>query len=203
MSEGSVLSGLTSVAFRQAMSRYASGVAIITTRVDSVDHAMTATAFSSVSLSPPLVLVCVKRNARFHEAITQSGRWAVSILRSKDRAVAELLSQSGHGVHERLHGVAHSPGPVAGSALLDAALATLECETTAVHPAGDHSIFVAQVLRARADPRSGEPLVHFESGYVATGAGEDRLTTAVPSSAGQSVRARPLGGCVEQGWQHG
>ena len=81
--------------FRQTMAAFASGVTVVTTRWQGVGHAMTATAFCSVSLDPPLVLVCVSRQSRFHAAVTQADGWSVSLLNAGQEGVARHFANSG------------------------------------------------------------------------------------------------------------
>lgn len=73
--------------FRTAFGRFATGVSVVTCLVDGSDHAMTANSLTSVSLAPPLVLVCVERETRFHEAILTAGHWGVSVLGAQARAL--------------------------------------------------------------------------------------------------------------------
>jgi len=75
--------------FRQAMSRFATGVAILSTRTRDVDHAMTASALTSVSLEPLLLLVCIEREGRFHDAVLEAGIWGISVLSGRDRPCAD------------------------------------------------------------------------------------------------------------------
>ena len=153
--------------FRKAMSSFATGVTIVT--VDSGDgvHGMTANAFTSVSLDPPLVLFCAEKIARFHEAVLAEGTWAVSILAEDNEKTARWLATRGRPLDGQLDGVAHHPGPITGAPVLDDALAVLECRTNAVHDAGDHSIVVGQVEAASgpSDPGERGPLVHYSGAY--------------------------------------
>ncbi len=149
--------------FRAALARFATGVIVVSARTDR-DHAMTASAFSSVSLDPPLVLVCVESAARFHEAIVDSGVWGVSILPREHRPVAQWLSRPGRPLVGQFDQVPHHRGRL-GMVLIDDALATLECRTTAVHPAGDHSIVVGEVLSVGIADRPEDALVYFRSQY--------------------------------------
>jgi flavin reductase (DIM6/NTAB) family NADH-FMN oxidoreductase RutF len=150
--------------FRQATGQFAGGIVVVTT---SAGHAMTVSAFTSVSLEPPLVLFCAEKIARFHDAVLAAGSWAVSILAEDAEKTARWLATGGRRLDGQLDGVAHHPGPVTGAPLLDGALATLECRTTAVHDGGDHSIIVGQVV-AVAEPAassSAGPLVHYAGAY--------------------------------------
>ena len=152
-------------AFRRTVCRFATGVTVVTTVVAGVDHAMTASAFTAVSLEPLLVLVCVDKDARFHDAVVESGTWGVSILDSTARPAAEWLASRGRPLHGQLERVPHRRGPVTGCALLDASLATLECRTTDVFDGGDHSIIMGTVVGLGTPQPDGRPLLYFRSGY--------------------------------------
>ncbi len=151
--------------FRRAMGRFVTGVTVVTTTTGGIDHAMTANAFTSVSLDPPLVLVCVEREARFHDAVEEAGVWSVSVLDSTARAVSAWLATRGRPLHGQLDRVPHHRGPLTGTALLDQSLATLECRTTALHAGGDHSIVVGEVLGAWLHEDDAGALVYYRGGY--------------------------------------
>jgi flavin reductase (DIM6/NTAB) family NADH-FMN oxidoreductase RutF len=153
--------------FRLAMGRLATGVTVLTTLSGDHDHAMTANAIASVSMDPMLVLVCVEIDARFHDAITDAGVWGISILESGQRPVAEWLSTQGRPLHGQLDRIPHHRGPKTGVALLDQALATIECRTTDMHLAGDHSIVVGEVLSLASNEHPGSALVYYRSRYGA------------------------------------
>ena len=151
--------------FRRAMSRFATGVTVLTTRVRDLDHAMTASALTSVSLEPLLLLVCVEREGRLHDAVVEAGVWGVSVLSSRDRPGAEWLATRGRPLHAQLERLPHHRGPETGVALLDDALSTFECRTTAIHPAGDHSIVVGEVVSVTTAAHPGEALVYYRGRY--------------------------------------
>lgn len=149
--------------YRRAAGRLATGICVVTTRSGGHDHAMTVNAFTSVSLEPILVLVCVENEARFHDAVLESGFWGVSILDGTARATATWLATRGRPLHDQLDRIPYHPGPVTGTPLLAASLATMEVRTTAVHPAGDHSIVLGQVLDVQVnedDVDTGALLYH-------------------------------------------
>jgi flavin reductase (DIM6/NTAB) family NADH-FMN oxidoreductase RutF len=158
------MTGVDQASFRRAAGRFASGIVVVTT--DS-GHAMTVSAFASVSLDPPLVLFCAEKIARFHDAVLAAGSWAVSILAEDGEKTARWLATRGRSLEGQLEGLAHHPGPVTGAAVLEDALAVLECVTTAVHDGGDHSIVIGQVaaVAVPADRPSGGPLVHYSGSY--------------------------------------
>jgi flavin reductase len=151
--------------FRRAMSRFATGVTVVTTRIRDLDHAMTASALTSVSLEPLVILICVEREGRFHDAVVDAGIWGVSVLSSHDRPGADWLATRGRPLHAQLERIPHHPGPQTGVALLDDALSTFECLTTAVHPAGDHSIVVGEVVSVTMSAHPGEALLYYRGRY--------------------------------------
>ena len=146
------MSEVDQAAFRRAAGQFPGGIVVVTT---SAGHAMTVSAFASVSLEPPLVLFCAEKIARFHDAVLAAGAWAVSILAEDGEKTARWLASRGRPLEGQLDEVAHHPGPVTGAPLLDGALATMECRTFAVYDGGDHSIVVGQV--AAADSPAGPP----------------------------------------------
>jgi len=152
--------------FRRAMGRFATGVTMVTTRSRDVDHAMTASALTSVSLEPLLLLVCVEREGRFHDAVLESGCWGVSVLSGGHRSVADWLATRGRPLHGQLDRVPHHYGGQTGVALMDEALSTFECRTVNVHPGGDHSIVVGEVVSVTSAPHGHEAaLVYYRGRY--------------------------------------
>ena len=167
----------TAAAFRRATSRYATGIAIVTTVADGVDHAMTANSFTSVSLEPLLALVCVERDSRFHPAVLAGGVWAVSFLPAGSEATAQWFATRGRPLAGQFDHVTTHRG-ANGCLLLDGALAGLELSTDRVIPAGDHDIVlgaVTAIYEPAADPdpagstgpgpRPGDPTVYFASRF--------------------------------------
>lgn len=151
--------------FRRAVGRFPTGVCVVSTFAGGRDHAMTANAFTSVSLDPLLVLVCVEEDSRFHDAVLDAGVWGVSVLDERARGTAEWLATPGRPLVGQLDPVPHHRGAVTGVALVDTSLATLEVRTTDVHPAGDHVIVVGQVLAVGLAPEGHGPLVYHRSSY--------------------------------------
>ncbi len=164
---------LDEAAFRRAAGQFPSGIVVVTT---ASGHAMTVSAFASVSLQPPLVLFCAEKIARFHDAVLAEGSWAVSILAEDGEKTARWLATRGRPLDGQLDAVAHHPGPVTGAPLLDGAMATLECRTEAVYEGGDHSIVVGRVIAVDGppDPRPRGPLVHHAGAYHRLRPAEDR-----------------------------
>jgi flavin reductase (DIM6/NTAB) family NADH-FMN oxidoreductase RutF len=155
---------LDASAFRGALSRFASGVTVVSTVLDGTDHAMTASAFTSVSLDPPLVLVCSHKTSRFHEAVLETGFWAVSILAEEGLAASAWFANRGRPLEDQLKGIAYHRG-ASGAALLDDSLSWLECTTQAVHDGGDHTILVGTVTGAAIRDTVDDPLLYYRSHY--------------------------------------
>ncbi|MCH9817262.1 MAG: flavin reductase family protein [Actinomycetia bacterium] len=155
--------------FRHAMGSFASGVTVVSCVANGMDHVMTASAVSSVSLDPPLILVCVNRSARFHAAISSAPTWAVSVLSAEAKLHAEWFATSGRQLAGQLDSVPHHRTP-SGTAVLDQTLATLECKTQQQLRAGDHDIVIGRVTSV--DRGSGtQPLLYWRTQYreLATG----------------------------------
>ncbi len=152
-------------AFRRAAGHFASGVTVVTTRLDGIDHAMTASAFTSVSLDPASGLVCVDKEARFRDAVLESQTWAVSVLSTAGRRAAEWFATKGRPLVGQLDRYGHHRGPVTGAALLDEAIAWLECRTLAVYDGGDHDIVLGEVVDLALGDRDGAPLLYYRGRY--------------------------------------
>jgi flavin reductase (DIM6/NTAB) family NADH-FMN oxidoreductase RutF len=133
-------------ALRDVLGRFATGITVLTS-VGEAAHGMTANAFSSVSLDPPLVLVCVRRGALMHHTIAANGAFAVSMLGADQEHVARYFANADRPTGlAQFDAVDWNPGPCTGAPLLGGALAWLECELSESYDGGDHSIFVGRVL---------------------------------------------------------
>jgi flavin reductase (DIM6/NTAB) family NADH-FMN oxidoreductase RutF len=186
------MTGVDPADFRRAAGQFASGIVVVTT---SDGHAMTVSAFTSVSLEPPLVLFCAEKIARFHDAVIAAGEWAVSILSADAEKTARWLATRGRPMAGQLDGITNHPGIVTGAPLVSGALAALECRTTAVHDAGDHSIVVGQVEYVTTPAGTGPPA---GAGSAGTGlpAGVGSAGTPVPATATASAAAAASGPLV-------
>ncbi|NUP00786.1 MAG: flavin reductase [Nonomuraea sp.] len=150
--------------YRKVVGRFATGVAIVTTWLDGVDHAMTVNSFTSVSLDPLLVLFCAEKVARFHDAVIGAGVWGVSVLPTSMEDASRFFAHRGRPLNGQLARWAHHRSDSSGVALFDGALATVEAATTAVHDGGDHSIVVGRVT-ALDTPADGHPLLYHDGRY--------------------------------------
>jgi flavin reductase (DIM6/NTAB) family NADH-FMN oxidoreductase RutF len=157
---------ITPQEFRRALGRFASGVTVVTvpTRESEV-HGMTASAFCSVSLQPPLVLVCIDHLAETYLHVRERGRFGVSILKEDQEALSEFFADP-----ERDPDAAYRLGVeyrtmTSGMPVLKNVLASLDCVVVEAHEAGDHTIFVAEVKEIVL--AEGAPLLYFRGRYGA------------------------------------
>ena len=149
-------------AFRSVLGRFASGITVVTTRdAEQRDVGMTVSAFCSVSLDPPLVQICVDREASLFAALLGNTRYGVSILAADQEALSRRFSTAEST--RRFDGIGYRRGE-SGVVLLEDALAHLECRIVASHEAGDHTMFVGEVESASA--RSARPLLYYRGGYA-------------------------------------
>lgn len=154
-------------AYRRAAGRFATGVTIVTTHADGIDHAMTVNAFTSVSLDPVRVLFCAEKRARFHEVVLRSGLWAVSVLPHGASDASSWFATRGRPLAGQLQRWPHDTGPRTGAPVFLDALAAMECRTAAVYDGGDHSIVLGDVLEVSMPNPEGQPLLYYEGGYAA------------------------------------
>jgi flavin reductase (DIM6/NTAB) family NADH-FMN oxidoreductase RutF len=154
---------LVSIDFRKAMGCFATGVTVITVDQDGEVHGMTANAFTSVSLDPMLVLVCVDYRARTHAHLHARKRFGVNVLCSDQQAISEYYARSSETHQHAEEAGAHFDRTAQGTPVLQGALAYLECSLQRAENAGDHTIFIAEVEEVVV--REGEPLLYFQGKY--------------------------------------
>ena len=147
-------------AFRAVLGRFATGVTVVSTRVDNVDQGMTVSAFSSLSLVPPLIVICIDHEASMYPQMSRARHFAVNILREDQEAIARRFAGPDPN---RFDGIGYTRGQT-GLAVLDELLGFEECSVVARHPGGDHDIFVGSVEVAVA--RDGKPLLYYRGGYA-------------------------------------
>jgi flavin reductase (DIM6/NTAB) family NADH-FMN oxidoreductase RutF len=153
---------IDSATFRAVLGRFATGVTIVTARdEDGKDQGMTVSAFCSLSLHPPLVLLCLDHAATLLPALPLETVFAVNVLSEGQEALSRRFASE---VDNRFDGVGYTRGP-SGSPLLDEALAHVECRVEARHEAGDHTILVGRVEYVQASEVAG-PLLYYRSGYA-------------------------------------
>jgi len=146
--------------FRKAMSRFASSVTVVTTRSENGEpKGLTVSAFCSLSLDPPLVLICIEKNASLHQFLKEGSHFAVNILSEDQELVSRRFASRDSN---RFEGIGHRKGAT-GTPVLEDVIAHIECIVQQCHPAGDHTIFVGQV--EAAETTDGRPLTYFRGGY--------------------------------------
>lgn len=154
---------LTATDFRHALAQFATGVTIVTTeRSPGAAYGMTANSFASVSLDPPLILVCVDQRSHLLPLLKRNPLFGVSVLKEHQQAVSVYFAQpdqpaeaeAGLGIRFRW---------ISGVPVLEDTIAQLVCRVAGSYVAGDHTIFLGEVQSADLFP--GEPLLFFRSKY--------------------------------------
>jgi 4-nitrophenol 2-monooxygenase / 4-nitrocatechol 4-monooxygenase, reductase component len=145
--------------FKLAMSHFASGVTVVTTEHEGTPYGMTVASFASLSLHPPLVLVCIEKGVKSHDAIAGAGSFGVSILTDSQADVSGRFASKSD---DKFAGVKVRRGEL-GVPLIEGAICTMECRVHQQLSGGDHTIFIGEVVDMRSS--DGEPLVYYRSGY--------------------------------------
>lgn len=152
---------IESSTFKHAMSHFATGVTIVTTRSGDTVHGMTANAFCSVSLTPPLVLVSIAKGLRSHGLITAAGIFAVNLLSLGQMALAERFAGRVPEMEDRFSGLDYGSAET-GSPILPESLAWVDCRLWATYDGGDHTLFLGEVLAGEVlAPQP--PLLYYQS----------------------------------------
>ena len=151
---------VSSEEFRAALSKFASGVTVVTTKdANGKPHGITVSAFCSVSLEPPLILVCIEKTAGSHNAFEESGVFVVNVLREEQM---DYSNQFASPIEDKFNGIEFEES-IEGVPVLKDTLATLECTLTETCEGGDHTIFIGQIEKAKI--RQGKPLIYFHGNY--------------------------------------
>lgn len=149
--------GFTAGDFRTTLGAFATGITVITTRSGDHAYGMTANAFSSVSLDPPLILICAKKGAEGSEHIDRNGIFAVNILAADQEPLSRYFSSKDRPRgRDAFRDVAHRT-VVTGSPILEGVVGYLDCRLHESHSVGDHEIFIGEVVALDASDR--EPLL--------------------------------------------
>jgi flavin reductase (DIM6/NTAB) family NADH-FMN oxidoreductase RutF len=157
--------GVEPLAYRHALGRFGTGITVITTRAEGRDHAMTVNSFSSVSLDPPLVLFSCEKIARFHEAITASGVWVVSVLRDDQVDQSRWFAKRGRPFDDQFAQFPTRPASAVDAIALEGCVATIECRTVGCYDGGDHTVVVGEVVAVEVAPDDAKPLLYYAGGY--------------------------------------
>ena len=144
---------------KRAMSHFASGVTVVTTEHQGKPYGMTVASFASVSLQPPLVLVCIEKSVKSHDAIRDAKKFGVSILSANQSEISNLFASKSQ---EKFTGLTTLRGKL-GIPLIAGSLCAIECSLHAQFDGGDHSIFVGEVRDMTI--ADGAPLLYYRSAY--------------------------------------
>lgn len=155
--------GIEAVQFRRALGRFGAGISVVTLPARPFAHGITVNALCSVSLDPPLLLICVDRSARAHDLIPSAGVWAVNLLSATQRPLSDHFARTWTGEADPFEGIPHEIGAL-GAPLLEGCLARAECRLVRTLDGGDHSIYVGEVVDGNVTA-DGAPLIYFASRY--------------------------------------
>jgi len=150
--------------FKSALKMWASGIAVVTANSEQGEQGMTVTSFTSVSMDPPQILVCINENAETGAAMSQGEQFAVNILSSEQEQVSNEFA-GGSSMQERFANVGWKKGEL-GLPLLDGALVGLECTLVEKVKAGSHWVMIGEVQSTQVNPAN--PVLYFNGGYART-----------------------------------
>jgi len=155
---------LSSFEFRKALGHFTTGVTVVTVeREPGKIHGMTANSFTSVSLDPMLILVCVDQRAKMLPLLQKKKQFGVSVLKQSQQAISEYFAKREHSTEaEQRLGIQYRRTP-SDSFVIEGALLQMSCTVMASHVAGDHTIFIGEV--EDAEMHEGEPLLYFRGEY--------------------------------------
>lgn len=153
-----------SATFRAVMGRFATGVTVVTTCDGPQRHGITVNAFCSVSLDPPLVLVCIDRTSKVRDILADAGIFAVNLLAEDQQDVSVCFASN---TDERHLNFCHADSHVeaTGAPVLDNALGYVDCRVVNIFPGGDHDIFIGQVEALGTADGDARPLLYYRSQY--------------------------------------
>jgi 3-hydroxy-9,10-secoandrosta-1,3,5(10)-triene-9,17-dione monooxygenase reductase component len=137
---------------KDAMSRFTTGVTVVTTHHDGADYGMTCNSFNTVSLDPPMVMWCIRKNSQSHAAFTAGSGYVVNVLAASQEALAMKFTQGSHA--ERFSGVDCDTTP-SGKQRIEGAVAWFDCTLEQTVSAGDHDILIGQVQSVGTHEASG------------------------------------------------
>ncbi len=150
---------------KQAMRAYPQGVTVVTRRADDGPKGITVSSFTSVSLSPPLVLVSIAKESKPHDLYRKAKGFAVNFLADDQKSVSDRFAGRTEAL-DMFEGLKFKLG-VTGSPIIDGACAVIECKTWRVYEGGDHSLIIGEVVAAQV-PSDKRPLVYYAQQYTTT-----------------------------------
>ena len=149
--------------FRDVLGHFATGVTVVTVNNDGDVRGMTANAISSLSLEPPLLLVCVQKDASIYEHFDRAKAFAMNVLSADQEDISNLFASHG-GPDQPLGGLPYHEGPL-GSPILDGVLASADCRITQRIDGGDHTIVIGEAVSVSLDGSDADPLLFYRGGY--------------------------------------
>jgi 3-hydroxy-9,10-secoandrosta-1,3,5(10)-triene-9,17-dione monooxygenase reductase component len=156
---------ITDQTLRKMRGLFASGVTVVTSVHEGQLHGVTVSAFSAVSLNPPLVLICIANESESKEWIAESGVFAVNILSDEQEFLSERFAARAPIVNVRFDGVPYHTAST-GSPILEGSIAWYDCRVEAIHDGGDHAIFIGRVVAIGFGDERKPPLVYFANRYA-------------------------------------
>lgn len=151
-------------AFKSILSQFATGVTVVTVQEQEDIHGLTVNAFSSVSLDPQLVLICIEEESRTNKFLDRGSGFTVNILSNDQKKLSQSFARPGLSMEERLRDVSYSEHEVGGPHFKDV-IAWLSCRQQHAFPAGDHIIYVGRVIDGALPNADADPLVYLQGDY--------------------------------------
>lgn len=152
--------------YKQALARFASGVTVVTSACDGEPRGLTVSAFCSVSVAPPRVLVCLSHDSDTKPFIDRSGVFAVHLLGREHAALGPRFADMLPDVDDPFVGIAHGPG-VTGAPVLADCMAWLECRVETAHESGDHTIYIGAVEAMGTRGDGSDPILYYQRAWRA------------------------------------
>jgi len=156
--------------FKSILSQLASGVTVVTVQEEDVIHGLTVNSFSSVSLDPQLLLICIEEETRTNGFLERGTGFTVNILSRDQQDLSRKFARPGLSMEERLRTVSVTEHDVGGPHFAGS-LAWINCEQEDAFPAGDHIIYVGRVVDGKPLNRDAEPLLYLRGEYCTTDGG--------------------------------
>ena len=147
--------------FKKTLGSFVTGVTVVTTCLDSKLHGLTVNAFSSLSLNPPLVLICIDKKSESNKILKQSKIFAVNILSKDQKNLSKIFSDSKN--NNRFHKV-KTTTKITGSPIIVNSLGYIDCSVEKIIPAGDHNIFVGKIKSLNT--KNLDPLIYYRGNYL-------------------------------------
>jgi flavin reductase (DIM6/NTAB) family NADH-FMN oxidoreductase RutF len=152
---------------RSALRRWATGVTVVTSEYNGLRHGMTVNSFTSLSLSPPLVMVSLEQKTRTHNLVRQSSSFGVTILSEEQQQIADRFAGRDTENIDRFKGL-EIIKLVSGAPFLAGGLSFLDCRVVSIQGVGTHSIFIGEVIAVLKEPATGGaglPVIYYKRAY--------------------------------------